>query len=352
MKGFSGRWMAVLACAGPLIVAAPARAQLLSLDLNLLNDALIDLDVRIDTNEAVVVGLGTQVTNNVTAITNLGTTLDAAVQAAAALDARVGDVEAGVSANAGAIVALDVEVGAQGTAIGGLQQQVTGQGAAIGALDVRVTANTADLLALDTRVTSNTAAITATAGDLAGLTASINAGTIGLVQQQGGPSAPITVGSATGGTVVSFAGTAGDLRLTGVAAGVAATDAVNMAQLGQSSAQTLAAANSYTDSRMDAMMGQAASYTDAMIALNNRGLRREMDRIGASGAALSGLTQSIIPGQGMVTAGVGGRGEAMAVAVGVSKAFRSPHTPVLRAGVSFDPQSGGASYNAAVGFHF
>ena len=72
---------------------------------------------------------------------------------------------------------------------------------------------------LDTRTT-----------DLAG---QIGSGAIGLVQQAG-PTAPITVAAATGGTLVNFAGTAGARTLTGVGAGAltaTSTDAVTGAQL-------------------------------------------------------------------------------------------------------------------------
>ena len=88
--------------------------------------------------------------------------------------------------------------------------------------------NVGDALAsLDTGVTDNTTAIT-------NLTNNITNGTIGLVQQQGGPDAPITVGAQTGGTTVNFAGTSGDRVLTGVAAGsvtASSSDAINGAQL-------------------------------------------------------------------------------------------------------------------------
>ncbi|WOE73892.1 hypothetical protein [Alterisphingorhabdus coralli] len=62
----------------------------------------------------------------------------------------------------------------------------------------------------------------------------ITNGDVGLVQQAGVPGAgnanPITVGAATGGTVVDFTGTDGERTLSGVAAGTAGTDAVNIDQ--------------------------------------------------------------------------------------------------------------------------
>ncbi|CDN62053.1 hypothetical protein I35_4217 [Burkholderia cenocepacia H111] len=79
---------------------------------------------------------------------------------------------------------------------------------------------------LDGRVTKNEGAIT----DLAD---QIGSGTLGLVQQAAAGD-DITVGAATDGAAVNFAGTAGDRKLTGVAAGTvsaASTDAINGAQL-------------------------------------------------------------------------------------------------------------------------
>ncbi|KVZ80612.1 peptide ABC transporter permease [Burkholderia ubonensis] len=70
---------------------------------------------------------------------------------------------------------------------------------------------------------------------LAGLATGIAVGTVGLVQQAGGaPGAgAITIGATTGGTTVDVSGTDGARRITGVAAGRDATDAVNVTQLNQ-----------------------------------------------------------------------------------------------------------------------
>ncbi|KWF37439.1 YadA family autotransporter adhesin, partial [Burkholderia pseudomultivorans] len=61
----------------------------------------------------------------------------------------------------------------------------------------------------------------------------IASGTVGLVQQQGGApgNGTITIGAATGGTAVDVTGTTGARQIKGVAAGVDATDAVNVSQL-------------------------------------------------------------------------------------------------------------------------
>ncbi|HYG07619.1 MAG TPA: hypothetical protein VD865_14605, partial [Stenotrophomonas sp.] len=76
---------------------------------------------------------------------------------------------------------------------------------------------------VDGRVTNNSTAIT-NLGD------QLNAGTIGLVQQDA-TTRDITVAAATDGTRVNFTGSAGDRVLAGVARGMADNDGVNVSQL-------------------------------------------------------------------------------------------------------------------------
>lgn len=89
--------------------------------------------------------------------------------------------------------------------------------------------------------------------DVASAFASIQVGGVtpaGLVQQAT-PTSPITVGAATGGTVVNIAGTAGNRVLTGVAPGALATgstDAVNGGQLFT------------TNQRLDTLASHAVQY--------------------------------------------------------------------------------------------
>ncbi|QSX76366.1 hypothetical protein HIV01_007795 [Lysobacter arenosi] len=83
---------------------------------------------------------------------------------------------------------------------------------------------------LDGRVYNNTVRIDNVESNVNNLTHQINSGAVGLVQQAA-RGEQLTVGKATDGTSVNFAGTAGDRALTGVAAGKADNDAVNMGQL-------------------------------------------------------------------------------------------------------------------------
>ncbi|RQU83905.1 YadA-like family protein [Burkholderia cenocepacia] len=110
--------------------------------------------------------------------------------------------------------------------------------------------------------TNQTVANTSTA--VSNLTNGINAGTIGLVQQTGGApgTGGITVGAQTGGTSVDFTGTDGARKLSGVAAGSAATDAVNVSQLNAAVAGATANAVVYDSSaRSSVTLGGVGAAT-------------------------------------------------------------------------------------------
>ena len=110
------------------------------------------------------------------------------------------------------------------TLIGGAPGTVVIGNVAAGTVSATSTdaVNGSQLFATNTQVTNNTNNVT-----------NLLNGTAGLVQQTGG--APgngiITIGGGTAGTVVNFAGTAGTRQLSGISAGTAATDAVNLGQL-------------------------------------------------------------------------------------------------------------------------
>jgi autotransporter adhesin len=109
-------------------------------------------------------------------------------------------------------------------------------------------------------------------------------GTTGLVQQTGGApgTGAITVGAQTGGTSVNIAGTSGARVLSGVAAGVASTDAVDVGQL----QAALGGAVQY-DSASHTSVTLGGSGATSPVALNNV----------AAGAVTSGSTQAVNGGQ-------------------------------------------------------
>ncbi len=86
--------------------------------------------------------------------------------------------------------------------------------------------------------------------------------------QQAAPDAAVTVGAATGGSVVNLAGTAGNRQVTGVAAGAltaTSADAVNGAQLFATNQSVAATGNALaaTGNAVAAALGGGASYSAA-----------------------------------------------------------------------------------------
>ena len=100
-----------------------------------------------------------------------------------------------------------------------------------------------------------------------------------------------------GGTSVSFAGSSGDRRLSGVADGIAANDAATVGQMTAGNAATLAAANNYTDNSLASLTGDIDNLFSALSA-QNKDLRSELDAAAAGSAALAGMPQAFVPGTG------------------------------------------------------
>ena len=129
-------------------------------------------------------------------------------------------------------------------------------------------------------------------------------------------------------------GSAGNERqVTHVAAGVNATDAVNVAQMQAGDIATLNSANSYTDIRSSQTLESANAYTDWRISqlgdeIGN--LDRRINQVGAQGAALTMMASSALnlePGEVAVQAGWGQYGNQAAFAVG-AKIRTSPRSAV------------------------
>ncbi len=123
---------------------------------------------------------------------------------------------------AGQITAISTDA-VNGSELYATNQAVTTLGATVASLGSGASAASS---AVAVQAAAATAAV-------ASLSTSVATGTTGLVQQQGGApgNGAITVGAQTGGTSFNIAGTSGARVLSGVAAGVAATDAVDVGQL-------------------------------------------------------------------------------------------------------------------------
>lgn len=111
---------------------------------------------------------------------------------------------------------------------------------------------------------------------------------------------------ATAANTVSIGAVGAERTLSNVAAGVNATDAVNLEQLTASSASTLTAANNYTDSRL------------AGISFDLHELRRDLRAAVAGSDAISSIPQNLQPGRVTMGVGMSQYGGSVGFAAGIS----------------------------------
>lgn len=387
------RLFAALSSAAILVYPHQASAQLITLgdvitallDLDstvtVLGQDVLDLSADLSTQAGLLASVDAQVLNNTGNIANLQVSLG---NVSAQVGINTGDIAnlqtdltaltGQVTTNTGDIANLqlglsanDLRDDAQDTALTSLtvglaantaqdvvqDGQITGLTAGLAAntahddqQDVRLAYNEATLAQHDVRITEARQIGTTALATANQVRDDIEAGRVGLVRTEADGS--LSIGGNQGGSAVSFAGTAGNRRLSGVADGVAANDAATVGQLQTSAAMTLAAAQDYADGKL---VGINNSFL-ARIAENNQELRTEINAAAASTAALAGLPQAFVPGKGMFAMGLGGKGNQAAIAFGVGKAFNHPNTPVVRAGAAVNTGNGDVTYNAAVGIHF
>jgi autotransporter adhesin len=123
-----------------------------------------------------------------------------------------------------------------------------------------------------------------------------------------------------------------------VAAGTAATDAVNVAQLQDVAATAVQTANAYTDARISSLNFDLKS------------VRREARAGSAAALAAAGMPQASDPGASMIAVGVGTYRGRSAFAFGASHRTSNGKT-VLKLGITYDTsQHVGA--NAGAGLQF
>ena len=135
-------------------------------------------------------------------------------------------------------------------------------------------------------------------------------------------------------TAVTFGPSTGAVVLRNVAAGTAATDAVNVGQLNGA----LQAANAYTDSRL------------AALDFNLRDTERGARAGSAAALAAAGMPQAIEPGKGMVAMGFGTYRGRQAVAFGASK-ITNDGRAAFKLGITYDASSK-VGANGGVGIQF
>jgi len=169
----------------------------------------------------------------------------------------------------------------------------------------------------------------------AGSTDAVNGGQLHQVQQVAANSVQYDNSSRTS---VTFNPGGNAAVLHNVAAGVAPTDAVNVAQLNSGLRNTLSLAQLYTDQQI---AGLSFDLTEARSDLN----------AGTAGAlAAAALPQAFEPGKGMVAFGAGTYAGESAFALGVSRVLDDGKT-VIKAGATYNTRSE-AGANVGVGFQF
>ncbi len=140
------------------------------------------------------------------------------------------------------------------------------------------------------------------------------------------------------GAVTFGPGEGPPVMLRNVAAGITATDAVNVGQLNTAMQGAVAEAQSYTDMRFD------------LLGRDMTALRRDANGGIAGALAAAALPQASDPGRGMVAMGMGTWQGQAAVAVGLSSRLDNGQA-VVRAGATVDTR-GRAGANAGVGIQF
>ncbi len=175
----------------------------------------------------------------------------------------------------------------------------------------------------------------------AGSTQAVNGGQLYATNQTAQAALALGTNSvqydATGNVSLGSPGGA-PVSVRNVAAGTAATDAVNLGQLQAGMRGTLAEANGYTDARL------------AQVGFDLGTIRRDMSAGSSAAMAVAALPQPMEPGATMLAIGGGTYRGQSAVAIGASRAFNDGRA-VVKAGGTYDSR-GYVGANAGVGFQF
>ena len=328
---------------------------------------IVALGDRVTTNEGDIIDLGDRVTTNEGDILAIDGRVTTNTQNIAMTDSRVSVIEGDLLDLGDTVTLVDARVTQNSGDIQIVQQQVanvpvgyvadgdptmasdtpTNTAAFIGAGGdpVRVTnvaagnvsagstdaVNGAQLAATNTAVAQNRVDIDRNSSDIASINNNLSGSTVAAVQY----SNPDTPTQSNGGTITNDvtlvgADTAIPVALHNVAAGTAATDAVNLGQLQSGLNNVLANSMTYTDERF----GVLADRIDG-VAFDLEQYRDEAFAGTAGALAVAGIPQTIEAGRSMVGGAVGHyRGET-AFAIGVSTTF-SDGQGVIKAGGTVD----------------
>jgi autotransporter adhesin len=172
-------------------------------------------------------------TSTATSITSLSTGVSTAQSGVVSLstgltttNSNVASLSTGLTTTNSNVASLSTGLNTTNSNVASLSTGLNTTNSNVASLSTGLNTTNSNVASLSTGLTTATSSVTA-------LSTGIQNGTVGLVQQVGGApgNGAITVGANTGGTSVDFTGTAGARQLSGVAAGTAPTDAVNVSQL-------------------------------------------------------------------------------------------------------------------------
>lgn len=343
--------------------------------VTIVEEDVSDIDARVTVNEGDIAALDTAVTTNTTNIANIDDRVTVVEGDLIDVDARVtnnttniASIDDRVTVNEGSITTIqtrldNVPVTYVANADPSAPSDVpTNTVAFVGATadPVRVTnvaagnvaagstdaVNGSQLAATNAAVADNRADIDQNTADIANINNNLSGSTVVAVQYSD-PDNP-TVGN--GGTItndVTLVGANGGqpVALHNLAAGTAATDAVNLGQLQAGMTDVLADSISYTDQQFGLLSAQISD-----VAFDLEEFREEAFAGTAGAMAVAGIPQTMEPGRSMFGGAIGHyRGET-AFAIGASTTFNEGRG-VLKAGATMDTHGkGGFSAGAGISF--
>lgn len=298
---------------------------------------------QLSATNAAVNALNTQVTANTNAIASLTSIVNGGGAGGGAIapgPVRFADADNPNVANDGTPTDDAVLAGASGGPVA-LHNVANGavaagstdavNGGQLHATNVQVAANAGAIADLDARVTTNSGAIDELRNSLVG-------STVAAVQYADAATPTTPNGGTVTNDVTLVGADGGPVALHNVADAVAPTDAVNLGQLASGLDNALAAANGYTDLRIDELGRDLTRF------------RRDANGGIAGAMAVAALPQASDPGRGMVGFGLATYGGQEAFALGLSARTRDGRV-VFRAGATVDTRGRGGA-NAGVGLQF
>ncbi|KVH56137.1 hypothetical protein WS89_23995 [Burkholderia sp. MSMB1072] len=177
---------------------------------------------------------------------------------------NLGQMNAGLSTTNASIAATNSALSATNATLSTTNTTLAATNTALSTTNSQVASLEGGLSTANTNIATHASEITTINDKLSEL----SNGTVGLIQQASA-GADLTVGANTDGGAVNFAGMAGERKLTGIAAGTADTDAVNVGQM-NAGLSTTNAAIAATNAELSTTNTTLASTNTALSTTNSQ----------------------------------------------------------------------------------